>query len=136
MLPDSKTSTPAALAIVGQIQGILERLSARKNGCPCIFHENGSPINPRRLTEALKSACRQAGVPIRTPHALRRTAAMDGLAAGLDPSTVMQLTHHKDVNVFFRHYGQTTLARITAGQLALERFRARCHRESSRRKEA
>ncbi len=129
LLRDSKTGAPGVIGILGAIRTVLERRLAAKNGLPWVFHRNGEAINPRRVTEGLRQACKEAKVPIRTPHDLRRTAAQDLLAAGVDVPTAMALTRHRDVRVFLRHYAQANLSRITEAQAALERFRAKFHQE-------
>lgn len=69
------------------------------------------PVEPstvrKHLGESIRKACLAAGVPVFTPHGLRR-AAVDAMArAGVDAATAASITGHSVV-VMLRFYRQVT----------------------------
>jgi integrase len=68
---------------------------------PWVFHRAGAAI--RDMDDAWKRAVREAGVPGRLFHDLRRTAVRDLERARVPRSVAMQLTGHLTENVFRRY---------------------------------
>lgn len=77
----------------------LERAEGRI--VPWVFHRAGSPI--RDLDHAWRRAVREAGVPGRLFHDLRRTAVRDLERARVPRSVAMKLTGHLTESVFRRY---------------------------------
>jgi integrase len=69
-----------------------DRLRARGEICPWVFHRDGEPI--RRFDTAWHQACRLAGCPDLIPHDFRRTAVRNLIRAGVPEKTAMLLTGH------------------------------------------
>ena len=68
---------------------------------PWVFHRAGKPIHD--MGTAWKNAVRDAGVPGRLFHDLRRTAVRDLERARVPRSVAMRLTGHLTESVFRRY---------------------------------
>jgi integrase len=68
---------------------------------PCVFHRRGEPL--LNFYAAWKAACREAGVPGRLFHDLRRTAVRNLERAGVPCSWPVRLTRHKTESVYRRY---------------------------------
>lgn len=82
-----------------QITTAIERSEGRI--VPWVFHRNGAEI--RDMGDAWKRAVREAGVPGRLFHDLRRTAVRDLERARVPRSVAMKLTGHLTESVFRRY---------------------------------
>ena len=88
-----------------------ERMKKAGTICPHVFfrmvaHERGGEKKPEpiiSITKAWRNACRDAGVPGRIPHDLRRTAVRNLVRSGVSESVAMKLTGHKTRSVFERY---------------------------------
>jgi integrase len=70
------------------------------------------PVNPGTILRKmgityLRRACAAAGVPVFTPHGLRRAAVDRMLRSGVDVATASRVTGHS-VGTMLRHYRQVT----------------------------
>jgi integrase len=67
----------------------------------------GKPVvawrNPRK---ALENACKELGLPIYSPRALRRTFIIHCLETGVDPRVVAQWQGHGDATLILKVYGK------------------------------
>ena len=73
-----------------------------------LFTSLRSPREGRRMTTQavrllMSRLCRRAGIPVRGPHALRRTFALWALRSGMDVYTLAKLMGHSDISTL-RHY--------------------------------
>jgi integrase len=68
---------------------------------PWVFHRDGEPI--LSFHHAWRRACREAGVPGRLFHDLRRTAVRNLERAGVPRSVAMKLVGHKTESVYRRY---------------------------------
>lgn len=132
ILPDSKNGEGAAIPLQGELLKLIEEAWAdreyrRPDGTTAIsewlFHENGQPLSKDTYYHRWRDAFDLIGLDA-TPHALRRTFVSDGLDAGMDERTVMELAGWKSRQVFDRHYNNArTLTRLRAAQANLLAFR-------------
>jgi integrase len=88
---------------------------------PRVFHRNGRPIQGFR--KAWATACREAGVPGRIPHDLRRTAVRNLERAGVPRSTAMRMVGHK-TEAIYRRYAIVDEAMLREGAEKLARAEA------------
>ena len=88
---------------------------------PCVFHRQGRPV--KDLDDAWRRACRDAGVPGRLFHDLRRTAVRNLERARVPRSVAMKLTEHLTESVYKR-YAIVSEADLAEGvaKLAASRF--------------
>ena len=89
-----------------------------------VFHVEGERITRDRFWRAWVVAREAAGLPTKLFHDLRRTAARDMIAAGLDYQTAMQITGHRTMSMFLR-YQITDLRSLSRGLDALDTHRQR-----------
>jgi len=68
---------------------------------PWMFHRSGRPI--RQMRRSWKTACKNAGLPGRLLHDLRRSAVRNLECAGVSRSVAMKLTGHKTESVYRRY---------------------------------
>ena len=68
---------------------------------PHVFHRKGRPIKAMR--RSWKTACKNAGVPGRLLHDLRRSAVRNLERAGVSRSVAMKMTGHKTESVYRRY---------------------------------
>ncbi|MGO8926033.1 MAG: tyrosine-type recombinase/integrase [Limisphaerales bacterium] len=59
--------------------------------------------NPRKT---LETACKELGLPVFSPRALRRTFIIHCLEEGVDPRVVAQWQGHRDASLIFKVYGK------------------------------
>jgi hypothetical protein len=84
-----------------------ERTSALEKAagtfCPWVFHRDGRQVRGWYY-DAWHAACRQAGVPGRLVHDLRRSAVRNLVRAGVSEQVAMTITGHKTRSVFDRYH--------------------------------
>jgi integrase len=98
----SKTAAGRVLMVTGRIAEIVARRRAvRKDLVPYVFHLDGRKIY--RFEKAWHKACKEAGVPGKFFHDLRRTAVRNMVRAGVPERIAMQLSGHKTRAVFDRY---------------------------------
>jgi integrase len=102
----------------------LEALSGRR--VEWVFHRGGGRI--RSFRRAWKSACKRAGVPERTPHDFRRTAASNLIDAGADAIDTCDIVGWKSLAMLKRYRIKSVRSR--------EQAMAKLHDLHHRRREA
>jgi integrase len=110
-LPPEKSKTRAARVLpYGALKDLAELVEARRKAtaalegriCPWVFHRDGEPI--RTFRRQWVKACKEAGVPGRLIHDLRRTAVRRLIRAGAPEKTVMSLVGHKTRSMLDRYH--------------------------------
>ncbi len=118
--------TPELRATLEQQRARTEAIQRRTGQIiPWVFHRNGRPI--KGFHRAWRTACRNAGVPGRIPHDLRRTAVRNMERAGVPRSVAMKMVGHKTESIYRRYAivdeamlreGAERLARAEQGRTA------------------
>jgi integrase len=94
--------TPALRALLEQrLEYTRQCERAQDRIIPYVFHRKGEPIKGMR--RAWKTACKNAGVPGRLLHDLRRSAVRNLERAGVSRSVAMKMTGHKTESVYRRY---------------------------------
>jgi integrase len=93
--------TPLRSLLQRQRQSTTEVERARGELTPWVFHRQGRPVKSFRT--AWKNACREAGLPGRLVHDLRRSAVRNLERSGVPRSLAMKLTGHKTESVYRRY---------------------------------
>ncbi len=94
----SKNRKPWTISLEGPLWDCLQaRLAASRFHevlSPYVFHRGGKHIDSSARNRAFRQARVAAGYPARLWYDCRRSCARDMIAAGVDPSTVMQALGH------------------------------------------
>ncbi len=98
----SKNKEGRVLVLSEPLEKLIEkRWQERVLGCPSVFHLKGKPIGEWRKT--WNRACREAGLPGKLFHDLRRTVVRNLVRAGVNDKVAMSMTGHKTRSVFDRY---------------------------------
>jgi integrase len=105
----TKNREGRAFPITAALRVILERRLDFTRRCertqgriiPWVFHRKGRPV--KMMSASWRTACRDAGVPGRIMHDLRRTAVRNLERAGVSRSVAMKMTGHKTESVYRRY---------------------------------
>jgi hypothetical protein len=103
------SAAPPAAAITPALRALLERRLEFTRPCertqgriiPWVFHRKGQPV--KTMTKSWRTACKNAGVPGRLLHDLRRTAVRNLERATVSRSVAMKMTGHKTESVYRRY---------------------------------
>ena len=126
---ESKNGHGREFPLTGEVLDLLkaQRERVREIECrtgqiiPWVFvYPNGSQI--RSYRHAWAKACRDAGVPGRLVHDLRRTAARAMIRSGIPQTVAMKLTGH-ETDTVFRRYAIVDAGMLRVAAQKLERFR-------------
>lgn len=107
---NSKTRKPETIPVEGELAGIIERRRAaailrsdesEPRFAEFVFHREGEPVGDFR--KAWATACKEANVPHRMFHDLRRTASRNMIAAGVPQAVAMKITGHRTDSMFRRY---------------------------------
>jgi integrase len=106
---NSKTRKAETIPIEGDLEQVIERRRAARamdeNGgkrfAEYVFHREGKPVGDFR--KAWATACKEAGVPGRLFHDLRRTASRNMIEAGVPQAVAMKITGHRTDSMFRRY---------------------------------
>jgi integrase len=105
----TKNREGRAFPIIPALRAILERRMDYTRRCeraqgriiPWVFHRKGQRV--KGMTKSWRTACKNAGVPGRLLHDLRRTAVRNLERAGVARSVAMKMTGHKTESVYRRY---------------------------------
>jgi integrase len=109
-LRTSKNGEGRLLPVDGDLWNLVERrwiarTIQKKDGTTklseFVFHRNGQPVVDFR--KPWNEACKDARVPGRLFHDLRRTAVRNMIRAGVPQSVAMSISGHKTVSMFMRY---------------------------------
>lgn len=107
---NSKTRKPETMPLEGELASIIERRrearilksdGSEPRFAEHVFHHDGEPI--RDFRRAWATACKEANVPDRLFHDLRRTAARNLIEAGVQQAVAMKITGHRTDSMFRRY---------------------------------
>ena len=107
---NSKTRKAETIPVEGELATIIERRRAaailKGDGseprfAEYVFHRDGLPIGDFR--KAWATACKDANVPHRLFHDLRRTASRNMISAGVPQAVAMKITGHRTDSMFRRY---------------------------------
>jgi integrase len=111
-LPDSKNDDPQSVPLDAELVDLIERRwKAReyrtRDGAigvsEYVFHRNGQPISKPTFNRQFAEARKQAGVPGKLFHDLRRTAARNMIRGGVPQSIAKRVTGHRSDSMFQRY---------------------------------
>ena len=105
----TKNREGRAFPITPALRALLERRLEFTRRCersqgriiPWVFHRKGQPV--KTMTKSWRTACKNAGVPGRLLHDLRRTAVRNLERASVSRSVAMKMTGHKTESVYRRY---------------------------------
>jgi integrase len=115
---EAKNDEPREIFLTARLRQILERQKARVNALKgkgkivpwvlfrMVANGRGGPKRPEpiaSLAKWFKRASKEAGLPGRRPHDLRRSAVRNYVRSGIDTHVAMKLTGHKTESVFRRY---------------------------------
>jgi integrase len=106
---EGKTGEPRAFPLLPELRTVLEAQRAytdqveRERGwiVPWVFHRRGKPI--RTMQVSWEKARKEAGLPNRLMHDLRRTAVRNLERAGVSRSAAMAMVGHRSEGVYRRY---------------------------------
>jgi integrase len=122
---DSKNGDGRVIPLAGSLWELIEkrwaaREFANKQGdsalSPWVFHRMGKPIG--NFAREWRSACKEAKLPGKLFHDLRRTAVRDTIRSGTPQAVAMTISGHRIVSVFQRY-------NITSAEDKIEALRRR-----------
>jgi len=76
---------------------------------PLFASDEGDRFGESGLRELLERRCRDAGIPIQSPHDFRRGFALECLRNGMDIYTLQHLMGHADLTVLMRYLHQVEM---------------------------
>ena len=97
-------------------------------GCPYVFHQNGEPLSPGRVSIAFKRACKRAGIDNFRFHDLRHNFASNLVQSGINLYKVQHLLGHKDGRMTQR-YAHLTVDNLREAVESLEETPVRGHKK-------
>src|SRR5262249_19249445 len=126
-IKQQKTGTVLAIPIHPELKAILA--ATERRGLLFLTTERGTPFSAHGFSNWFKQQCRLAGLPLRTAHGLRKSAATRLANAGCSSDQIMAITGHKtlaEVAHYTRAVDQQRLARqaMTMMSLGMEGERA------------
>ena len=107
---NSKTRKAETIPLEGDLASIIKRRRSaailKSEGseprfAEYVFHRDGEPVGDFR--KAWATACKEANVPHRMFHDLRRTASRNMIAAGVPQAVAMKITGHRTDSMFRRY---------------------------------
>jgi integrase len=81
-------------------------LSFREEGSIYIFHADGKPIHPKRITNNMAALCREAGVPVMRFHDLRHACRSLLSDMGVPETVIMEILGHTDYQASLGYQGE------------------------------
>jgi integrase len=111
-LPDSKNDDPQSVPLDDELVDVIERrwktreYRTREGAIGVseyVFHRNGQPISKPTFNRQFAEARKQAGVPGKLFHDLRRTAARNMIRGGVPQSIAKRVTGHRSDSMFQRY---------------------------------
>ena len=119
-LPDSKNGEGRVVPLVGAVAALIEKRWKLRALTPWVFHAAGQRV--RWINQQWNRACREAKVPGRLFHDLRRSAIRNMEAAGVPRSAAMRISGHK-TEAMYRRYAVTSTADLRQALERVEAFR-------------
>ena len=94
--------TPKAQNYIKQIQ----QINAETNECyqDFLFVQNGYLINPNKLYNVIKDACKRIGIPVKGTHRMRKTVISTLVNSGVPITTASRFAGHADEKTTVKYY--------------------------------
>ena len=119
-LPDSKNGEGRVVPVAGAVATLIEKRWRLRALTPWVFHAAGQQV--RWINQQWNRACREAKVPGRLFHDLRRSAIRNMEAAGVPRSAAMRISGHK-TEAMYRRYAVTSTDDLRQALERVEAFR-------------
>ena len=88
---------PLGSAAAAALRRYIDRTGPRRPGDPVFVSVRGRPLHPSDVRRAVRAELADAGLPQRSPHALRHTFATHLLEQGADLRSIQHLLGHASV---------------------------------------
>jgi len=105
------------IPLTPQAQQIVQRTMELHPEGDYLFERNGRPIRTDTFNEHLKRACKAVGIPYRSSHTIRFTAATDMAAAGIPVTEICTMLGHSDTATTFHYIRPQQVSSETARRM-------------------
>jgi integrase len=130
-LDKTKNGQMLTIPLTGTAYNLLENLKKAKVihlNCPYVFHSNGTPHKPHKVSMAFKRACNRAGIDDFRFHDLRHDFASNLVQNGNDLYLVQHLLGHKDGRMTQR-YAHLKVEQLRQAVETLDKMDSKVHKK-------